>query len=237
MYTCQKCSYSTDRKLNYERHCVSDRHIINHQEPINQAVAEELMMLKITEMKLKEEIREKQMERKQEIKQKEQELKQKLKNDMKAMSKEDPNKGLSRNMIAKSICLMSFMENVINRQTIEDYHNIFNGVTDFDALFFKHVEAEYETNKSIVFDKKRNLIYYKNEVDVWRVDRNDKTNDVLKRFSKLIPMYHSYLKELAKENDYPVKDFILSESVHANLHIRLLETITHDVVMPTPEMF
>ena len=231
-FTCAKCSYTTDRKLNYDRHCESDKHKIKAS-----PLAQQLHELKIKEMELKTETKMKEYEQKAEIKRAEMEQKQELKlkeMELKQQIKEEllktEEKVVRRATLEKVIPLITLMERVIDRSTIEDYNDIFNGVTTFQDIFLRDFRDEYAENKSIVVDKNGKTGYYMNNAPcLWMFYTNDKISNPIKRLFSLIPLYHKYLKDFAKENGCNIKHFNLSLDVIAELEAVLLDEITYMV--------
>jgi hypothetical protein len=231
-FTCAKCSYTTDRKLNYDRHCESDKHKMKVS-----PLAQQLHELKIKEMELKTEtkmkeyeqkaeIKRAEMEQKQELKVKEMELKQQIKDEL--LKTED--KVVSRANLEKVIPLITLMERVIDRSTLEDYLNVFNGAATFQDIFLRDFRMEYAENKSIVVDKGGKTGYYMNNAPcLWMFYTDDKMSNPIKRVFSLIPLYHKYLKDFAKENGCNIKHFNLSLDVIAELESAILDEITYRV--------
>jgi len=231
-FTCLKCSYTTDRKLNYERHCVSEKHRLKAS-----PLAQQLHELKVKEMEIKTEskikeyetkvsIKREELEQKQELKLKEMELKQQIKEEL-AKTEE---KVVHRATIERSISLLSLMERVIDRSTIEDFNDIFNGATTFQEIFLRDFRLEYEENKSIVLYKGgKNGLYINNAPCLWGFSVDDTCFPTLPRFLSLIPLYHKYLKDFAKENGCKTEYFVLTLEVIAELEGVLIDEITYSV--------
>ena len=233
-YICEKCSFTTHIKTHYHRHLETEKHKLKCS-----PLAQQLIDLKVKEMELKTEVKMKEMEakigmkreeleKKQEIKMKEMELKQQIKEEL--LQTED-NKILTRFSLDKSIPLIKLMERVIDRPTIEDYNDIFNGAATFEDIFLRDFQEEYAENKSIVLDKGGKTGYYMNNAPcLWFFNTDDSIGcSPVKRLFSLITLYHKYLKDFAKENGCNVERFKLEDDVKKRLEAQLLEDITYMV--------
>jgi hypothetical protein len=229
-YTCEKCSYTTDRKLNYDRHIDSEKHKLNCS-----SAAQQLAELKMKEMEMKNEAKRKEMEAKNELRRIEmeqlQELKAKemlLKQQIKDEAKKKEEKTISYWKLDGMIPQDQLFYQIIERSTLEDYSNLFHGLITFEELFLRDFVAEYEVNKSVVLCKGRKSGFYtNNHPDLWSMNVHDvKELAVI----KLIPDYHAVLKQYAKENGHNTKDFFLSKEEKERIEEQVLELITYNVV-------
>lgn len=231
-FTCAKCSYTTDRKVNYDRHCESEKHKMKVS-----PLAQQLHELKIKEMELKTETKMKEYEQKAEIKREEMEKKQELKvkeMDLKQQIKDElvktEEKVMSRASLEKVIPLITLMERVIDRPTLDDYNHVFNGITTFEDIFMRDFLEEYAENKSIVVDKRGKTGYYMNNAPcLWMFYTDDTMSNPIKRVFSLIPLYHKYLKEFAKENGCNIKNFNLSLDTQKALEEKIMDEITYGI--------
>lgn len=231
-YNCDKCSFTTHIKTHYNRHLETEKHKLKCS-----PLAQQLIDLKMKEMELKNEAKMKEMEakvdlkraeleKKQEIKMKENELKQQIKEEL--LQTED--KIITRLSLEKSVPLIALMERVIDRSTIEDYNDIFNGATTFEDVFLRDFREEYAENKSIVLDKGGKTGYYINNAPcLWFFYTNDLIGNPIKRLFSLITLYHKYLKEFAKENGCNIEQFNLTDDIKKQLENQLLDDITYMV--------
>lgn len=231
-YNCEKCSFTTHIKTHYQRHIETEKHKLKCS-----PLAQQLIDLKMKEMELKNEAKMKEMEakvemkraeleKKQEIKMKEMELKQQIKDEL--LHTED--KVLCRFSLEKNIPLIKLMERVIDRPTIEDYNDIFNGAATFEDVFLRDFHEEYAENKSIVLDKGGKTGYYMNNAPcLWFFNTNDTVCNPIKRLFSLITLYHKFLKEFAKENGCNIERFNLTDDVKKQIEDQLIEDITYMV--------
>jgi hypothetical protein len=231
-YNCEKCFFTTHIKTHYNRHLETEKHKLKCS-----PLAQQLIDLKMKEMEFKTEAKMKEMaaklemkreelEKKDEIKRKEIELKQQIKDEL--LQTED--KVISRLSLEKSIPLIKLMERVIDRSTIEDYNDIFNGATTFEDVFLRDFREEYAENKSIVLDKGGKTGYYMNNAPcLWFFYTDDPLGNPVRRLFSLIPLYHKYLKEFAKENGCNIERFVLTADVQKRIEDHLLEDITYMV--------
>jgi len=141
-------------------------------------------------------------------------------------------KMVTRSSLEKSIPLITLMERVIDRSTLEDYNDIFNGAETFQDIFLRDFRAEYAENKSIVVDKGGKTGYYMNNAPcLWMFYIDDKMANPIKRLFTLIPLYHKYLKDFAKENGCNIKHFDLTLDMIAELEAVLLDEISYLISM------
>ena len=240
-YICETCNFTTHNKALFTRHNATEKHRLKMVPDL----AKQLARIKIEEMELKTEIKLKENEDKQEAKRIELELKQDLKRkeiekkqelkmkeiQLKEQIKEEllktEEKMISRKQMEQSVSVITFMENVIDRPTIEDYNNIFNGATTFEELFMRDFTDEYKTNKSVVIQKGNKTGYYMNNAPcLWYFHLNDTMGNGLTRIYTLIQLYHKYLKDYAKENGCNVQSFVLSEEEKKRIELLMLEEMT-----------
>ena len=218
-YTCEKCSFVTHNKSLFARHCDTEKHKIKTAPDL----AKQLANIKVEEMELKTDMKRIELERKQELKKKEHELKEKIKEDL--LKTEE--KMIARKTLEKALPVVTFMENVIDRPQIEDYTDIFNGAATFEDIFMRDFLAEYDNSKSVVLEKGCLTGYYMNSAPcLWYFYQNDTTGNGLTRILSLIPLYHKYLKECAKENGCNVKEFNLSMDTKKQLEDWMKEEMT-----------
>lgn len=216
-YTCEKCSFTTTIKTHYNRHLDTEKHKLNCS-PLSQQLTD----LKKQEAAMKAELKIKEIQQKAELKLKEMDLKQQIKDDL--VKTEE--KVLSRGNLEKAIPLITLMERVIDRPTLEDYNDIFNGVTTFEDIFLRDFLEEYAQNKSIVINKNNKTGYYMNNAPcLWFYT----DNAPIKRLFSLIPLYHKYLKEYAKENGCNTKHFTLPLDTQKALEQKIMEEITYGI--------
>lgn len=231
-YTCEKCAFTTHIKTHYNRHLETEKHKLKCS-----PLAQQLHELKIKEMELKTEtkmkeyetkadIKREELEKKQELKIKEMELKQQIKDEL--LKTEE--KVMPRHTIERSCSVLSLMGKVIDRPTIEDFNNIFNGADTFQEVFLRDFRLEYAENKSIVLDKNgKTGLYINNHPCMWGFSVTDTWFPCLPRFLSLIPLYHKYLKEFAKENGCKTEYFVLTKEVIAELEAVLIDEITYSI--------
>lgn len=231
-YTCEKCSFTTHIKTHYNRHLETEKHKINCSN-----LSQQLADLKKEEAQMKAELKIKEIEQKHELKMKEKELKEQIKMQVKTELLKAEEKMIKRHIIEKSISMINLMERIIDCPEIEDYCNIFNGAITFEELFMRDFVNEYEDNKSIVLEKgglDGNFSgYYINNCPCiwWFHTKETLVTSPLQRFLTLIPLYHKYLKEYAKDNGCNVKEFYLTPEVQKDLEQRIIEHITYIVVI------
>lgn len=226
-YSCEKCSFTTHIKTHYARHLDTEKHRIKCS-PLCLPLAHQLTELKKQELIAKNELKIKEMDLKTESKIKEMELKQQIKDEL--LKTEE--KVVSRKMLEGSVSLITLMERVIDIPTIEDYNDIFNGASTFQDTFLRDFREEYALNKSIVLEKGGKMGYYMNNAPcLWMFYTDDKMSNPIKRLFSLIPLYHTYLKDFAKENGCNIKDFNLTLDVIAELEAVLLNEITYLISM------
>jgi hypothetical protein len=245
-YTCELCDFTTNIKTHYLRHCNTEKHKLKTVPELAKQLAnikiEEIELktqiklkenkdkqeAKQIELELKEELKRLELEKKQELKQKEIELKQQIKEEL-GKSQE---KVVLYTKIERSIPLVALMEQVIDRPTIEDYNNIYNGVITFEEIFIRDFLAEYKLNKSFVIEKGGKVGYYINNAPcLWFLQFNDIKTENLYIY-KLIPLYHQYLKDWAKENGCNVQNFHLTEAETQRLKEWMVQETTYSVSLP-----
>jgi hypothetical protein len=240
-YVCEMCNFATPIKTHYNRHCGTEKHKLKTAPDLQKQLAN----IKIEEMELKTEMKLKESKEKQEAKQIELEMKQNLKrielekkqelkkkeHDLKEKIKEDllktEEKMIARKTLEKALPVITFMEQVIDRPKLEDYTDIFNGAATFEDIFMRDFLAEYDNSKSVVLEKGLTTGYYMNNAPcLWFFYLNDTTANGLTRILSLIPLYHKYLKEYAKENGCNVKQFNLSQEEKNRLEEWMREEMT-----------
>jgi len=218
-YVCEKCNFATQIKTHYNRHCNTEKHKLKTTPDL----AKQLANIKIEEMELKTDMKRIELERKQELKKKEMELKEQIKEELEKTEE----KMIARKTLEKALPVITLMENVIDRPQIEDYNDIFNGAATFEDIFMKDFLAEYETSKSVVLEKGGKTGYYMNNAPcLWYFYQNDTTGNGLTRILSLIPLYHKYLKEYAKENGCNVQGFNLSQEEKNRIEDQMKEEMT-----------
>jgi hypothetical protein len=240
-YVCELCNFATPIKTHYNRHCGTEKHKLK----TTPNLAKQLANIKIEEMELKTEMKLKESKEKQEAKQIELEMKQNLKRlelekkqelkkkemELKEQIKEElektEEKMIVRKTLEKALPVITFMENVIDRPQIEDYNDIFNGAATFEDIFMRDFLAVYETSKSVVLEKGGKTGYYMNNAPcLWYFYQNDTTGNGLTRILSLIPLYHKYLKEYAKENGCNIEGFNLSQEEKNRIEDQMKEEMT-----------
>lgn len=218
-YTCEKCSFVTHNKSLFARHCDTEKHKLKTAPDLQKQLAN----IKVEEMELKTDMKRIELERKQELKKKEHDLKEKIKEDL--LKTEE--KMVARKTLEKALPVITFMEQVIDRPKLEDYTDIFNGAATFEDIFMRDFLAEYDNSKSVVLEKGLTTGYYMNNAPcLWFFYQNDTTANGLTRILSLIPLYHKYLKEYAKENGCNVKEFNLSQEEKNKLESWMREEMT-----------
>lgn len=218
-YTCDKCSFATQIKTHYNRHCGTEKHKLKTSPDL----AKQLANIKVEEMELKTDMKRIELERKQELKKKEHDLKEQIKEDL--LKTEE--KMITRKTLEKALPVITLMEQVIDRPQLEDYTDIFNGAATFEDIFMRDFLAEYDNSKSVVLEKGLKTAYYMNNAPcLWYFYQNDTTANGLTRILSLIPLYHKYLKEYAKENGCNVKEFNLSQEEKNRLEQWMKEEMT-----------
>jgi len=218
-YVCEKCNFATQIKTHYNRHCGTEKHKLKTTPDL----AKQLANIKLEEMELKTDMKRIELERKQELKKKEMELKEQIKEELEKTEE----KMIARKTLEKALPVITFMEHVIDRPQIEDYNDIFNGAATFEDIFMRDFLAEYETSKSVVLEKGGKTGYYMNNAPcLWYFYLNDTTGNGLTRILSLIPLYHKYLKEYAKENGCNVQGFNLSQEEKNRIEDQMKEEMT-----------
>jgi len=230
-YICEKCAFTTHIKTHYNTHLTTDKHKLKCS-----TLAQQLMELKIKEMELKNETKMKEMETKAEIKRAEMEQKQELKlkeielkHQMKEEAKKKEEKTISYHSLEGQIGCRQLEEQIVERSTLEDYSDIFHGLMTFEELFMRDFEAEYSMNKSVVLEPGHKSGYYlNNHPALWPMDNIIDPRQALS-IIKLIPKYHSILKQFAKDNGHNTKDFFLSKEEQTRIEDQVLDRITYIV--------
>jgi len=245
-FTCDTCAFTTDRKLNYMRHCNTDKHKLKVSPAVatvvNNAMTE-LASLKMTEMQTKNEFKMKELELKNEIKMKESLLKEKLKQDIKQEIVEmkqqavDESGSINYKSIETACWIRDFKQNVWERFTIEEYDDIFNTFATFEDVFIKHFMAEYDNNKSYVIDPRcnGNKKYYIYEKCVDYVFHSNTYTPETIRFDignilSLVPKVHKAFGELAKDEGRNAKDWKLQDDEKKRIEDLMIDMMTKIVI-------
>jgi hypothetical protein len=242
-FSCDACAYTTDRKLNYMRHCNSDKHKLKVSPEVATVVNNtmtELANLKMVEMQTKTDFKMKELELKNEIKLKESLLKEKLKIDIKQEIVEmkqqvkDESDVITYDTIRKSCWIRDFRQKVWERFTIEDYDDIFNSCETFEDVFIKHFMAEYDINKSYVIEKDSYSVYQKCVDYVSESSYNTKTiKEDVSYMLKLIVLVHQRFGEFAKEEGRNTKGWKLQEEEKKKIEDLMIDMMTKRIYYDT----
>jgi len=199
-HTCELCNFTTPIKTHLTRHLLSEKHLLR----TNTTTATKIMDLKTQQ----------------------QELKEQMKKDIKILGKEEED-WVSYGMVEKAIHMWDFMQEVANHMELEDFEKIVSGQATYEDILIRDIAIEHEKHKSVVVDKNiKNSGMWRNKSGCIIFDTRDTIGTGLTVLYKLIPLYHSHLKEWAKQNHKNTDNFVLTEDQIESIKKSIKELVT-----------